>query len=566
MSVESMEALWIAHYDKGVPRNATYPEEPLPIILGKNSEKWGHLPATYFYGKTLTYRELWDKIMRFAEALARLGVEKETKVGIMLPNCPQFFIAYYATLWLGAVVVNTNPMYVEREIEHQWNDGDVEYAIVLDHLYPKVATVLGKTRVKKVIVTGLKEALPFPLSILYPLKAKKQKLFTKVPYGENILNFTDLINRTPPTERSCGATLEDLAVLQYTGGTTGVAKGAMLTHKNILANVVQINTWFPDIRLTEERVVGLLPLFHVFGMTVCMNHALYTGSYVCLIPRFEINDLLRLLNKFKPTLFPGVPTLYVAILNHPKIHNFDLSSVRFCITGSAPMPVEVMKKFEEMTGSIIVEGFGLSEASPVTHCNPIHGIRKPGSVGLPMPDTYAKIVDIETGERELPPGEAGELVVKGPQVMKGYWKKPEETKQALRNGWLYTGDIAMMDSDGYTFIVDRKKDMIIAGGYNIYPREIDEVLYTHPKVLDAATIGVKDPYRGETVKVFVVPKPGETLTEEEIISFCKARLAAYKVPKIVEIRESLPKSSVGKILRKDLKAEEEARLSRQQKS
>ncbi|MGC8720874.1 MAG: long-chain-fatty-acid--CoA ligase, partial [Thermodesulforhabdaceae bacterium] len=476
MSVESMEALWISHYDPGVPRHCTYPDDPLPVILGKNIEKWAHLPATYFYGKTLTYRELWDKIMRFAEALARLGVEKETKVGIMLPNCPQFFIAYYATLWLGAVVVNTNPMYVERELEHQWNDGDVEVAVVLDHLYPKVAAVLDKTPVKKVIVTSLKEALPFPLSLLYPLKAKKQKLFMKVPYSDKILSFKDLIKSNPPTDRPCPATLDDLAVLQYTGGTTGVAKGAMLTHKNILANVIQMNAWFPDARVGAERTVGLLPLFHVMGMTVCMNYVLYTGGCACLIPKFEINDLLRTLNKFKPTLFPGVPTLYVAILNHPDIKRFDLSSVRFCVTGSAPMPVEVMKKFEELTGSIIIEGYGLSEASPITHVNPIHGLRKPGSVGIPVPDTYAKIVDIETGERELPPGEPGELVIKGPQVMKGYWKKPEETKQTLRNGWLHTGDIAIMDSDGYTFIVDRKKDMIIAGGYNIYPREIDEVL------------------------------------------------------------------------------------------
>ncbi len=556
MSLDSIESLWIGHYDKGVPRHTNYPEETLPVILSKNVKKWSYLPATYFYGATLTYGDLWNQIMRFAEALSRLGVGKDTKVAIMLPNCPQVIISYYAILWLGGVVVNTNPMYVEREIEHQWNNGDVEIAIVLDHLFPKVKDALPKTGVKKVIVTSLKEALPFHLAMLYPLKAKKQKLFTKVPYSESILNFSKLIKNTPPTEKPCPATLDDVAVLQYTGGTTGVPKGAMLTHKNILANVVQITSWFPDLRWGQERIVGLLPLFHVFGMTTCMNWALYTGTQIILIPRFEINDLLKVMNKTKPTLFPGVPTLYVAIVNHPEIHKFDLSSVRFCITGSAPMPVDVMKRFEEMTGSIIVEGFGLSETSPVALCNPIHGLRKPGSVGVPVSDTYVKIVDLETGERELPPGEAGELIIKGPQVMKGYWKKPEETKNALRDGWLYTGDIAMMDQDGYIFIVDRKKDMIIAGGYNIYPREIDEVLYSHPKVMDAATIGVPDPYRGETVKVFVVPKPGETLTEEEIIEFCKSRLAAYKVPKLVEIRESLPKSSVGKILRKELKTEE----------
>ncbi|SFM90056.1 long-chain-fatty-acid--CoA ligase [Thermodesulforhabdus norvegica] len=554
--MSALEELWLKHYDEGVPRHAAYPEEPLPSILHRNVQKWAHKPITNFYGAVLTYGDLWRQISRMAEALSRLGVKKGDRVAIMLPNCPQYVVSYYATLWLGAVVVNTNPMYVEREIEHQWSDAGVKVAVVLDHLFPRVEKVYSKIGVEYVIVTSFRDALPRHLALLYPLKARKQKLFTAVPYSDRVLPYGKLLKSNPPTEVQCPATLDDIALLQYTGGTTGISKGVILTHRNIMANVVQITKWFPDLEWARERIVCILPFFHVFGMTACMNWALYTGSYMLLIPRFEINEFLKLLHKFRPTIFPGVPTIYVAIVNHPDIKKFDLSSVKFCITGSAPMPVEVINRFEKMTGSIIVEGFGLTESSPVTHCNPLHGLRKPGSVGIPVSDTECKIVDIETGERELPIGEEGELVVRGPQVMKGYWNKPEETAQALRNGWLYTGDIAKMDEDGYTYIVDRKKDMIIAGGYNIYPREIDEVLYSHPKVLDAVTVGVPDPYRGETVKVFVVPKPGETLTPEEVISFCRERLAAYKVPKLVEIRESLPKSAVGKVLRKELREEE----------
>ena len=552
----TMESAWLQHYDKDVPRHLDYPGEPLPLILKKNLARWAHRPATQFYGATLSYGELWRKITRFAEVLRKLGIQKGDRFAIMLPNCPQNIIAHYATLWLGGIVVNTNPMYVEREIEHQWQDAGVKGAIVLDHLFPKVQPILEKTGVEFLIVTSLKDALPFPLSILYPLKAKKQKLFTNVPYNDHILSYNHLLKSTPPTEVECPVSLDDIALLQYTGGTTGVAKGVMLTHRNILANVVQISAWFSDLEWGKERIVGILPLFHVFGMTTCMNWPLYTGSCVLLIPRFEVNEFLKLIHKFKPTLFPGVPTIYVAVVNHPNIEKFDLSSVKFCITGSAPMPVEILKKFEKLTGSTIVEGFGLTESSPVTHCNPLKGLRKIGSIGIPVPDTDCKIMDLETGTKELPPGEVGELVVRGPQVMLGYWNRKEETEQTLKDGWLYTGDIARTDEDGYAYIVDRKKDMIIAGGYNIYPREIDEVLYSHPKIMDAVTVGVPDPYRGETVKVFIVPKPGESLTKEEVIDFCKERLAAYKVPKLVEFRDSLPKTAVGKILRKDLKQEE----------
>lgn len=550
-----MDGVWLQSYDARVAKSLSYLEEPLPMLLEKNAKEFSHNTATEFFGAKLTYEELWKSVLSLARALSDMGVVPGAKVAIMLPNCPQAIIAYYGALWLGAVVVMTNPLYVEREMEHQWVDSGAELLVVLDHLYPKVEKVVPKTRIRKVIVTGLKEALPFHLKFLYPLKARKQKLFMNVPYGDTVLNLSSLIKRTSPNPPRGLVQADDLALLQYTGGTTGVSKGVMLSHRNILANVMQIAAWFPDLHRGKERFLSILPFFHVFGMTVAMNLALYTGSTVILVPRFEINEFLKILQKSKPTLFPGVPTIFVAIVNHPNVKTYDLSSVRFCITGSAPMPVEVLKRFEELTKSVIVEGYGLSEASPVTHCNPLGGVRKPGSIGIPVPDTECRIVDLEQGTDDQPVGEIGELLVRGPQVMRGYWNMPDETAHTLRDGWLRTGDIARIDETGYTFIVDRKKDMIIAGGYNIYPREVDEVLYEHPKVLDAVTVGVPDPYRGESVKVFIVPKPGESMTEEEIIKFCKARLAAYKVPRYVEFRESLPKTTVGKVLRKELRKE-----------
>lgn len=550
-----MDRPWYAKYDSGVPYSAEYPKQCLPLLLENLAKTFSQNTATEFFGAKLTYQELWKHIQCLATAFSGMGMKPGTKVAIMLPNCPQAIIAYYAVLWLGGIVVMTNPMYVDREMEHQWKDSEAEWLVVLDHLYPKAEKVLPRTNIRKTVVTSIREYMPFLFKWLYPLKAWKQKLFTAVPYGENILNFSQIIDRYPPSPPPCPVTLDDLALLQYTGGTTGVSKGVMLSHRNIQANVVQIASWIPEIGKGKERLLSILPFFHVFGMTVCMNFPLYTASTLILVPRFEINEFLKTIQKSKPTIFPGVPTIYIAIVNHPDVKSYNLSSIRFCITGSAPMPVEVIEKFEAITGGVILEGYGLSESSPVTHVNPIKGIRKPGSIGLPLPDTDYRIVDLETGTLEMPVGQEGELVVRGPQVMQGYWKMPDETANTLRDGWLYTGDIATRDEDSYVFIVDRKKDLIIAGGYNIYPREIDEVLYTHPKIADAVTIGVPDPYRGETVKAFVVTKPGEELTEKEVIDFCKSALAAYKVPKSVEFREALPKSTVGKVLRKELRAE-----------
>ncbi len=554
------EHVWFANYDAQVPRTIEIPETTLPLLLKSNAERYAATTATEFFGAKITYGDLWLQIMSFSDSLRRMGVQQGARVAVMLPNCPQTVIAFYAILWLGGVVVMTNPMYVEREMEHHWKDSEAEVLVVLDHLYPRVEKVLPLTSIRKVIVTSVKDYLPFPLKYLYPIKAWKQKLFTAVPYSDTTFKFLEMVRQGPRDGAPCPVRPDDLALLQYTGGTTGLAKGVMLTHRNILANVLQLAAWFTTLRYGQERFLSILPFFHVFGMTVCLNLPLYSGSTMILVPRFEIDQFLQVLHKSKPTLFPGVPTLFIAIVNHPKIQSFDLSSIRYCITGSAPMPVEVLRKFEELTGSVIIEGFGLTESSPVTHANPLQGKRKIGSIGIPLPSTEARVVPLDLGTGEMQPGEPGELIVKGPQVMKGYWNMEQETASALRDGWLYTGDIATVDEEGYTFIVDRKKDMIIAGGYNVYPREIEEVLYEHPKIMDAVTIGIPDPYRGETVKAFVVPKPGESPTEQEIIDFCRIRLAAYKVPKVVEFRDSLPKTNVGKILRKDLRREELARF------
>jgi len=550
-----MDRVWYNHYGPRVPRTIEYPDECLPLSLQKNALRFPHHTATEFFGAKLTYAILWEQVLSFANALGQLGLRPGDRVAIMLPNCPQAIIAYYATLWLGGVVVMTNPLYVEREMEFQWGDAEVTCAIVLDHLYPKVERILPGLKIEKVIVTSIKDYLPRLLRFLYPLKARQKKLFTAVPYSDRVLSFSQLVRKTSPDPLPFSGALDDLAALQYTGGTTGIPKGVMLSHRNILANVAQLEAWVPDLRRGEERFLAILPFFHVFGMTVAMNLPLYTGCTAIVVPRFEVDEFLKLLTKSKPTLFPGVPSIFVAIVGAPKASSYDLSSIRLCITGSAPMPVEVLRRFEELTGCIILEGYGLTEASPVTHANPIGGQRKVGSIGIALPDTDCKIVDLDLGVEDKPCGEIGELLIRGPQVMGGYWKLPQETTNTLREGWLYTGDIARIDEDGYVYIVDRKKDMIISCGYNIYPREIDEVLYEHPKVLDAVAIGVPDLYRGETVKAYVVLKPGERVTEEEIIQFTRARLAAYKVPRAVEFRQSLPKSMVGKVFRKELRQE-----------
>lgn len=503
----------------------------------------------------MSYGRLDELTQAFAAALHGLGVRRGDRVSINLPNIPQFVIAFYAALRLGAIVVQTNPMYTERELKELLNDSGAETIVTLDLLYPRVKAVRSQTGLKRVILTGVQDFLPPLLKMLYPIKELLERSRVRLK-GEEFQSFQRLL-RGYLGERPADVELdpaEDVALLQYTGGTTGLPKGAMLTHKNLVANALQSRSWFLQAEEGGERVLAVLPFFHVYGMTVAMNLAIALASAMILLPRFQIDEVLKSINKYQPTMFPGAPTIYVAFNSHPHIRRYEVGSIKECISGSAPLPVEVKRRFEELTGGRLVEGYGLSEASPVTHSNPLDGRDIPGSIGLPFPDTEAKIVDPATGEA-LGVGQVGELLVRGPQVMKGYWNNPEETAQTLKDGWLHTGDIAKMDEQGYFYIVDREKDMIIASGYNVYPREVEEIIYQHPQVAEAAVIGVPDPYRGETVKAFIVPRAGEELDEEEIIGFCRERLAAYKVPRLIEFRDSLPKSAVGKVLKRELRDE-----------
>lgn len=501
----------------------------------------------------MTYHELAFQTKKMAHFLQSIGIKKGDRVAIMLPNCPQSVIGYYAALMIGAVVVQTNPLYTERELEYQLKDSGAKAVICLDVLLPRVSHVKAETDVEHVIVTRIKDYLPFPKNLFYPFIQKKQyNLVVQVEPSDNTHVWTEVMQQSEASYKAVDIDpSEDLALLQYTGGTTGHPKGVMLTHRNLVANVQMCRAWLYKIRTGEEIVLGVLPFFHVYGMTTVMNMSMVIASKMILLPRFKPEEVLQTIEKQKPTLFPGAPTIYIGLLNHPDLQKYDLSSIEACISGSAPLPYEVQEQFEKVTGGRLVEGYGLTESSPVTHANFLWSKRVNGSIGVPWPDTDAKIVDMHTWE-EMPVGEVGEIAVKGPQVMKGYWNNPEETEHVLKDGWLLTGDLGYMDEDGYFYVVDRKKDMIIAGGYNIYPREVEEILYEHEGIQEAAVVGVPDSYRGETVKAFIVPKPNVELSEKELDRFCRKHLAAYKVPRIYEFHDELPKTAVGKILRRKL--------------
>jgi long-chain acyl-CoA synthetase len=547
---------WLLHYPKEVPPTYEYPKINLAEFLVRTAAKYPLHKALNFLGKEMNYADLLDASYRFGHALRKLGVEKGDRVAIMLPNCPSLLIAYYGTLLIGGVAVMTNPLYMQRELDHQLNDSGAIAIVTLDLLFGKVKRALPHSQIRHVIVTSIKDYLPFPKNLLYPLKALKDGHSRKVEYGDSVHAFLKLLQVSSPVPIDTRIDAEnDIALLQYTGGTTGVAKGVMLTHYNVVANTIQNRLWGYREEAGKERYLAALPFFHVFGLTVLMNQAVYLAACLILIPRFDRNEILRVIDKMKPTVFPGAPTMYIALINHKDVRKYDLSSIRICVSGAAPLPREVQDRFEGITGGRLIEGYGLTEASPVTHANNIWETRKLGSIGIPFPDTQARIVNPETGE-ELQPGEIGELVVHGPQVMKGYWNRPEETDLAIRDGWLRTGDMARMDEDGFFYIMDRLKDLILAGGYNIYPREIEEVLFEHPDVEEAAVIGVPDAYRGETVKAYVVLKAGASLDGKDLEFWCRQQLAAYKVPHFYEFRASLPKTLTGKVLRRKLLEDE----------
>ncbi len=551
-----MERPWHAHYDPGVPPEVDYPKAPLFDLVRNAAAQFPGNIALDFMGKRMTYKALWEETRRFARALQDLGLKKGDRVAIMLPNSPQFLISFFGTLLAGGVAVNTNPLYTPRELAHQLGDSEAKFLVMLDLLWPRFAEIEREVPTEVVITTGIQDALPFPKNLLYPLKMKREGKWVNVPAHPKRKAWKALLAGSPPEPRPVEVDLTALALLQYTGGTTGTPKAAMLSHQNLMANVHQVLAWAPGLEPGKEVMLGVLPFFHVYGMTVSMNFGLALAAKIVLLPRFEIAQVVRAIEQHKATLFPGVPTMYVAFNTFPGIEQRNIRSVKVCISGAAPLPIEVAERFETLTGAKLVEGYGLSEASPVTHCNPMFGKRKKGSIGLPLPSVEARVVGPDLETRAV--GEIGELAVKGPNVMQGYWRRPEETKAVLRDGWLLTGDVAKMDEEGYFYIVDRKKDMIIAGGYNIYPREIEEVLYQHEAVQEAAVVGVPDPYRGETVKAYVVLKEGfkGKVSEADLEAFARERLAAYKVPKLWEIRDELPKTAVGKILRRALRDEE----------
>jgi long-chain acyl-CoA synthetase len=593
---------WLRHYEDGVPAHLEFPDRPLTWLLDKTANRHPNRVAFIYYGARITYAQFSNLANRFAISLQRLGVQKGDRVAIALPNIPQFPIAFFGALRAGAVVVPTNPLYTEREMQHQLADSGAKVLVMLETYYPLVRKIRQQTVLEHIILASPADFLPSSLRLLYPLQERWSKnaqlMLTKSNFDQDptlhkmqqMLVFrlkgeVELFKLPVPTRS------EDLAVLLYTGGTTGLSKGAMLTHRNLLANVMQTWSWFPRLQEGVETTLCVIPFFHAYGLTGVMNVSILSAATMILVPRFKARDTLKLIHNYHPTLFPGVPTLYVAIMrlveasdgsnkkrksdaasseghaSRTMLHlpngfalgkrDYSLQSIKYCLSGSAPLPAKVREEFEALTGGKLVEGYGLSEASPVTHCNPFNGQCRNGSIGLPLPDVEAAIMDSQTGNL-LPVGEIGEIVVKGPNIMQGYWNSPQETQAVFVNGWLRTGDIGYMDADGYFYVVDRAKDLILASGFNVYPREVEEVLFEHPAVAEAAVTGITDSYRGETVAAFVVLKPGIEASEQtkrEILAFCKEKLAVYKVPKIFQFRDSLPKSAVGKVLRRELRTQ-----------
>jgi long-chain acyl-CoA synthetase len=552
---------WLHHYEAGVPAEVSVQEVPVDSLLREAARRHPDRTALIFFGARTSYGELDRAADRFAHVLAGMGVSKGDRVSLHLPTSPAFVIAFMGAMRAGAIAVPMNPLYVERELGILFEQVNPKVSVTIDLLLPRLDRVRaeGTDKPGRYVVTGIQDSLPVPIKWLYPIKAKREGRWNPAKHTPETPNLFKLLGAQPDSRLESAAASGDTAVLQPTGGTTGIPKCATLTHRNLVANAQQVAAWFP--RVTEDDVVSILcplPLFHIYGLTVDMNYAMLTGSTLILIPRFDPEMVLKA-TKHKPRLFPGAPIMYQTLAHHPHVGKYDLSSIEACISGAAPLAPEVQRDFEAVTGGRVVEGYGLTEASPVTHCNPVHGERRLGTIGLPFPSTEARVIDPDT-ETALPPGEVGELEVRGPQVMSGYWERPDETAACLSSdGWLRTGDMAEMSDDGFFTIVDRAKDLVIVGGINVYPREVEEVLLTHPAVADAAVIGVVEVRHGEVPYAFVVLAPEATATEEELLAHCRTNLARYKVPATIEFRTDLPKTMIGKVLRKDLRAEVEAR-------
>jgi long-chain acyl-CoA synthetase len=506
-------------------------------------------------GGTLTYRQLYRRAKQFAAALTALGVKKGDRVALMLPNSPHIVIAFFGVMMIGAIVVNTNPTYTARELKHQINDSGAETIVLLNLFKPRLDEIIAQTPIRNTIVTHVFDTLNFPSRPLVRAKQRKEPDWTDVRAGPGVTLFESMLRGAQdfvPVQTDA----HDVALFQYTGGTTGLPKAAMLTHYNLMANITQVSAWNIGTVRGREKIMGAIPFFHVYGMTVGMLFGIAQAAELVLVPNPRpIENVMRVMQHERCTIYPGVPAMYIGIVNHPQAASFDLRSIKACISGSAPLPMDVQNRFEKMTGGNLVEGYGLTEAAPVTHCNPLGAgaIKKEGSIGIPLPDVDARVVSLETGQ-DAPIGETGELYLRGPQVMKGYWQREDETRQTIDvDGWLHTGDIAKMDADGYFYLVDRKKDMINVGGLKVLPRDVEEVLYTHPKIQEAVVAGIPHPQRGDdTLTAFIVLKPGEILTAEELKAFCKHDLAPHKIPRAVNFRSELPKTQVGKVLRRVL--------------
>ena len=506
---------WFKHYDEGVKQTLEYPPEPLYYFLEESARKYPDRACTVFKGAVISYKEMNDLTDRIAAAITDLGIKKGDRVGIFMPNTPQFVMVYFGILKAGGVVVATNPLYTPPEIEHQANDAGFELMFVMSNFYKTIKKAQPKTKIKKMVVTNIKETLPPITRVLFTL-AKEKKGGFRVDLDEGDIWFQDLIAKYKPEDRKMiKVTPEDTAIFQYSGGTTGISKGAIAMHKNLVANTLQIMNWMPNLIPGGEILLMAIPLFHVYGMVAGMSFSLASGTTMIMVPNArDLNDVLANIKEYQPTIFPGVPTLYNALNHHPDVVSgkYDLSSIKACLSGSAPLMRETKELWESLSGGKLFEGYGLSEAPTASHCNPLFGENRTGSIGIPMSDVDCKIVSLDDGKTPLAIGEIGELILSGPQVMKGYHNMPTETKNALRKGWLYTGDIARMDEDGYFYIVDRKKELIKPGGYQVWPREVEEALSANPKILEAGAAGIPDPYRGETVKAWIVLSPGETMT------------------------------------------------------
>lgn len=558
---------WLKTYPDGIKWDTKIQETPLYDILEKSVADYPERNLIDFLGKKYTYAEVSSLVDKAAKGLQELGVKKETRLGLFLPNCPVFIVFYYAAMKIGATIVNFSPLYATREVAMQIEDSNTEVMVTLDleALYPKIYKMLERTELKKIIVCPLKDQLPFPKNILFSLL--KSKEIAKLHLNEaHVVSFKDLINNDGRVKSVKISPREDVALIQYTGGTTGLPKGAMLTHANVTANANQADMWFMHDGHSKERVLAALPLFHVFAMTAVMNFGIKMGAeIVMMFPRFNPEDAMKMIQKHKITFFPAVPTIYNLISNHPDVKKYDLSTIKACLSGGAALPVEVKREFEALTGCKLIEAYGLSETSPAATANPLRGATKEASIGIPFPGTIIRIMSLEDPLKEVPQGKKGEICIEGPQVMKGYWNRPAETGTSLVKGLFHTGDVGYMDEEGYTFLVDRIKDLIICSGYNVYPRMIEEAIYLHPAVEETTVIGVPDKKRGEIPKAFVKLKANHVLTDQELLAFLNDKISPIEMPRMIEFREELPKTIIGKLSKKELVAEEAAKNANDKK-